>query len=113
MNTESKQPEAALPPAIGSALPENACDLLMELHAEFYNGPLAHADAFRILPKVVNALEENKRMRDALREIKLTALTTLNGAKGLAHIVRLCIDAGVTEKLESLSKPNTSGEPRR
>ena len=30
-------------------LPENTEELLNDLHQEFYSGPKAHADAFRIL----------------------------------------------------------------
>jgi len=39
-------------------LPENTRELLLTLHFEFYNGPKADADAFRILPRVINALEK-------------------------------------------------------
>lgn len=39
-------------------LPENWEELLTSLHQEFYSGPKAHADAFRILPKVVNRLKQ-------------------------------------------------------
>ena len=46
--------------------------------------------------------EEINRLKTALKEIKLTALTTANAHKGLSHIVRVCIDAGITEKLEAL-----------
>lgn len=38
-------------------LPENTRELLIALHFEFYGGPKAHANAFRVLPRVVNALE--------------------------------------------------------
>lgn len=39
-------------------LPENTRELLLTLHLEFYGGPKAHADVFRILPRVINALEK-------------------------------------------------------
>lgn len=35
------------------------------------------------------------KLLTALREIKQTALSTTDAQKGLAHIVRLCIDAGI------------------
>ena len=38
-------------------LPENTEELLNDLHQEFYSGPKAHADAFRILPKVIENLK--------------------------------------------------------
>lgn len=48
------------------------------------------------------------KLVDALRAIKLTTLTTSHAEKALAHIVRLCIDAGITQKLDELnaSAPN-------
>lgn len=42
------------------------------------------------------------KCRTALRQVKLTALTTMNGPAGLAHIVRICIDAGIAEQLDDL-----------
>lgn len=39
---------------------------------------------------------------EALREIKRTCLTYGDGPKALAHVVRLTIDAGITEKLDEL-----------
>ena len=38
-------------------IPERYRELLEELHAEFYGGPPADADAFRILPKVIECLD--------------------------------------------------------
>jgi hypothetical protein len=35
-------------------------------------------------------------MENTLREIKRTALESTDGPRALAHIVRLCIDAGIT-----------------
>ena len=50
---------------------------------------------------------ENEQARAALREIKLTCLTAMNGSvRASAHIVRLCIDAGITQKLDELQAPN-------
>lgn len=45
-----------------------------------------------------------EQMRDALCAVKLTCLTTKDGAKGLGHIVRICIDAGIVEKLDDLER---------
>lgn len=42
------------------------------------------------------------KLLKALRDIKLTALTATDGAKGLAHITRLCIDAGIHQHLDEL-----------
>jgi hypothetical protein len=44
-------------------LPSNTRELLTALHAEFYSGPPAHANAFRILPKVVDALERGAALQ--------------------------------------------------
>ena len=44
-------------------LPENTRELLIALHFEFYGGPKAHADAFRILPRVANALDKLDKLR--------------------------------------------------
>jgi len=41
-------------------------------------------------------------LEGALREIKLTALAATDGPLALAHIIRLCIDVGIEEKLERL-----------
>jgi hypothetical protein len=38
----------------------------------------------------------------ALREIKKTCLTTPDLRAGMGHVIRLCIDAGVKEKLPDL-----------
>lgn len=38
-------------------LPANAAELLRSLNLEFYGGPKAHADVFRILPLVADHLE--------------------------------------------------------
>jgi hypothetical protein len=40
----------------------------------------------------------------ALQKIKLTTLSMTNTPKGLAHILRLCLDAGVYENLPELEK---------
>jgi hypothetical protein len=40
-------------------LPDNTCELLTALHDEFYGKGPAHADAFRILPKVVAFIEKH------------------------------------------------------
>jgi hypothetical protein len=50
------------------SLPGNTGELLLALHGEFYGGPKAHADAFRILPKVVKALEASGAIRKPLRK---------------------------------------------
>jgi len=47
----------------------------------------------------------NRRDLSILREIKLTVLTMTRAQTGLSRILRLCIDAGVTEKLDQL-QPN-------
>lgn len=39
------------------ALPPNTRELLESLYLEFYGGPKAHADAYRILPRVIAALD--------------------------------------------------------
>lgn len=44
------------------------------------------------------------KLLNALQEIKYTALTTKHAPTGLAHIVRLCIDAGITQHLDELKK---------
>ena len=44
-------------------LPENTSDLLLALNSEFYGGEMADADAFRVLPLV---LEYVVRLEDAL-----------------------------------------------
>lgn len=45
-----------------------------------------------------------KGFRSAMRSVKLTALTAKNAVSGLAHIIRICIDAGITERLDDLRK---------
>lgn len=40
--------------------------------------------------------------RRALREIKLTALTATDGPAALAHIIKLCIKAGIKDGLDDL-----------
>ncbi len=45
------------------SLPDNTAELLTALNVEFYNGPLAHADAFRILPRVVEELKTNAKIK--------------------------------------------------
>ena len=49
------------------------------------------------------ANDEVSSLRSALRDVKRTALTTTDSNAGLAHIVRICIDAGIAEKLPDLS----------
>lgn len=49
-----------------------------------------------------NLQNSASKLVTALRDIKLTALTTTNGAKGLAHITRICIDAGIVQHLDEL-----------
>ena len=44
------------------------------------------------------------RLIEALKDIKLTALTTTNASDGLMHIIRLCIDAGIVHKLPDLQR---------
>jgi hypothetical protein len=41
--------------------------------------------------------------REALRQIKLVALTYQDGPAALSHITRICLDAGIAEKLNDLS----------
>ncbi len=48
-------------------MPDDTNELLLALHKEFYGGPLAHANAFRILPRVV---AEREVMRTALKKIE-------------------------------------------
>lgn len=48
------------------------------------------------------AVECGNRFRDALRQVKLHCLTTKqSGPLALAHIVRICIGAGIKEKLNA------------
>lgn len=56
----------------------------------------------------------NKVAMDALRAIKREALTCTNGPSGLAHIIRLCTDAGITETLHTglLDNPLPNPPPR-
>jgi len=47
-----------------SRLPPHASQLLRDLNAEFYGGPLANADAFRILPilaKFIDGVRDEDR----------------------------------------------------
>lgn len=60
---------------------------------------LAIGDHWSLHREAADAIE---RQRKALCEIKRTALTATNGAGGLAHIVRVCIDAGISENLPDL-----------
>lgn len=45
------------------------------------------------------------QMVNALREIKRTVLNMMpqNTQRDLAHIIRLCIDAGITQKMDELN----------
>jgi len=43
--------------------PDHICDLLMELHGEFYGKGKAHADAFRVIPKVVDFIKSRSLPR--------------------------------------------------
>lgn len=68
MGMEASQCTCGLNAALGfadcpepsPALPPNTAELLLALHEEFYGGPRANADAFRILPKVVQALTRSR-----------------------------------------------------
>ncbi len=51
-------------------LPPNTRELLLALNAEFYSGPLAHADAFRILPRVAAELEKLRSTVSGLVKLK-------------------------------------------
>ena len=60
---------------------------------------------------MASALEKPAaKLITALREIKLTALTTTNASDGLAHIIRLCIDAGIVHKLPDLQRLSQNTE---
>ena len=48
-------------------------------------------------------LTELLASRTALQKIKLTALSATDSRRGFGHIIRLCIDAGVTQHLDELS----------
>ena len=52
--------------------------------------------------KIDKQAAEIERLKASLKEIKLTALTATKIDCGLSHIVRVCIDAGITEKLDEL-----------
>lgn len=39
---------------------DHVCDLLMQLHREFYGQDKAHADAFRVLPKVIKFIKAHQ-----------------------------------------------------
>lgn len=43
----------------------HVCDLLTQLHGEFYGKGMAHADAFRVLPKVVALIKSDASLRAA------------------------------------------------
>ena len=74
----------------------------------------AEADVRQMLDTYVGVEQraekaEARREADAaLRAIKLTCLTAPDGPKALVHIVRLCIDAGVTDHLAELTAPETT-----
>lgn len=54
--------------------------------------------------KYRSACEMIGQMHEALMAIKYTCLTCKDGPKGLAHVVRLCIDAGIKFQLPELEK---------
>ena len=51
------------PQTEGLEEPDHICDLLMELHGEFYGKGKAHADAFRAIPKVVDFIKSRSLPR--------------------------------------------------
>lgn len=51
---------------------------------------------------VLRMVAEAESARQALRKIKFIALTTTNAPRGLANMVRICIDAGIREHLDEL-----------
>lgn len=63
-------------------LPANTPEILRALNAEFYGGELAHADAFRVLPIIADAMEVDKQqtwpLRDVLSKLTDAAETLLN-----------------------------------
>lgn len=73
---------------------------IREVVAEAFHGARLEWDG---LPVEESAREkENQLLRRALHEIKLTCLTATNTSKAFAHIIRLCIDAGVRDTLPDL-----------
>lgn len=58
-----KELEEAIKPAV--ELRPDAEELLLALNAEFYSGPLAHADAFRILPRIAEALKAIRNLNQS------------------------------------------------
>ena len=64
-------------------LPEHTESLLMALHGEFYSGPKAHADAFRILPKVVAVLKHHGAIPAENDEVR-----------GVIQRQRICLKCG-------------------
>lgn len=65
-----------------SDLPDNTIELLSALNQEFYGNGLAHADAFRILPRVIQLLEEH----DALVAINKELVEALDVAINIINI---------------------------
>lgn len=66
----------------------------------------AEADIAFVRSEVAHQAAARRKADGALRAIKLSCLTATDGPKALAHIVRLCIDAGVTDHLDELTAPS-------
>lgn len=78
--------------------------------------PLVSSPAHEAMRDLAEShLDMRIKFREVLRKIKLTCLTDADAANALAHVVRLCIDAGIDESLEELQrpKPNQSAHEAR
>lgn len=49
---------------------DHVCNLLTQLHGEFYGKDKVHADAFRVLPRVVKFLRQSSEPRLTVDEVK-------------------------------------------
>lgn len=63
---------------------------------------LANAPATMLSPVALEVNGVKYVPITVLRDIKKTCVTATDGPAALAHIVRLCIDAGCTEHLDAL-----------
>ena len=68
---------------------DHVCDLLTQLHGEFYGKGKAHADAFRVLPRVVAFIKAHPRAEEGG---KLTDIPDL-ADKLTAHLAKIKLPA--------------------